>query len=470
MNYQRLLLVLALLTFAAPASAQPFFDNFLKPQYLVPVSDFPATSGGDLLLTYHQIQTPNFSNGELLIIGEFPRARYFSITAYDDHGAVIGSINDRDMVPYGASGNPYAPGGPAGAEDILYAVTIRLGAGMATNPAPSCAAPPSVHANVIDGSGRHTAGTFYSSQQSNFTANVPGSGLVTHADGAANSGVFLLIRSYDRKPPLASSQFDLRKPYVWIRDSVSGCAAQLAPAGQYLSAAQWFQPSAVLKSDQGYAHIQHEVDLGISNQWGPDPVGAAAWFGREEYVPGGAVGQYLTTIPGVDTTGYASMAAALTAQGRVMQVQFRRPALACPTQAPCALTGSEQLRYWSLSFEDATGHTLATLPGSALVSDGNGYVTLVVTFGTALPAAISAANGYSRVSASNMPLYRLVLRNYLPATGFNCSTRSVPFRTAEYHLNGGYMGDYAPVVTFPQAAALPSVAQSLVLGESCQLP
>ena len=269
---------IALVASVLNTSAQSFFDNYLKPQFLVPVLDFPATSGGDGNLTYYQIQIPALPNGELLILGEFPRARYFSITAYDDHGAVIGILNDRDIRAYGTTANPWVPGGPAGAEDLLYAVSVRLGA-QASTPQPSCATPLNVHENSLDLTQRHTAGTFYSAQQRGFSATVTGYGNVTHADAPVNTGGFLLIRSYMREASATTSQFDLRKPLVWVRHVATGCAVQLAPAGQYLAPSQWFSLASVLKLDQAYAHMQHEIDLGTTTPHGPDPSSEATWYG-----------------------------------------------------------------------------------------------------------------------------------------------------------------------------------------------
>jgi hypothetical protein len=471
MNAKRATWVLCLVVWsvAAPASAQNFFNSYLKPEYLVPVGDFPSTSGGDRNVNYYQIQIPALANGELLLLGEFPRARYFSITAYDDHGAVLGELNDKDIVPYGSSANPFAVGGPAGAEDILYAVSVQLGK-AASSPLSQCATPLDVHRNVLDASNRHTAGTFYSSQQSGFSANVAGYGSVVHDDTLANTGAFLLIRTYLRQPPTAASQFDLRKPLVWVRQASTGCAAQIAPAGQSLPISQWFSLSSVLHLDQVYAHQQHEVDLGVSDPYGPDPLGESPWFGREEYLPGQAVGRYLSTVPPIDATSFGTTAAALNAQGRVLEMQFRLPQLPCHTSPSCGFTGTEQLRYWSVTFEDATGVSLGTMSELSLAPDPNGYVTLVVSFGTPLPAAVNAANGYSVITTPVMPFYRLVMRNYLPAATFFCSTNNVPFRTAEYNPNGGYMGEYAPVISMPIAAGLPQTAQPLVQADSCQFP
>lgn len=459
--------VFALFLICTPtlAAAQSFFTHFLKPEFLVPVSEFPATSAGDLNLVYYQVPIPVVQNGELLILGEFPRSRYFSITAYDDHGAIIGVLNDKDIQPYGSAQNPYTPGGPAGAEDILYAVTLRLSGGLATAPLPQCATPLSVHQNVLDARMNHVAGTVYSSDQSGFAATVAGTGNVTHNDGATNTGAFLLIRSYLRQAPLATSQFDLRKPLVWVRASSTGCSPQLTATGQALSASQWFSLASVLNVDQVYAHVQHEIDLGTAAPFGQDPLGQAPWFGRQEYVPGGAIGRYLsTTFP----AGFTP--ADLNAQGRVLQMQVKLPQMPCRIGASCALTGNEELRYWSVTFEDQAGNSLATLSDLHVTPNASGYATIVLTFGAAVPAHVVAANGYNKFVMNSTAPARIVMRNYLPADAFQCSTWNVPFRTAEYHPGNGYMGEYAPIVTFPTAASLPAVAVPVVQQNNCQYP
>ncbi|MCC7416295.1 MAG: hypothetical protein IT176_04070 [Acidobacteria bacterium] len=444
------------------ASAQSFFDNYLRPEFLVPVSDYPSSAGGDLLIQYYQMAVPLFGNGEILMIGEFPRARQFSITAYDDHGALIGILNGADMQPYGASPNPFAIGGPAGAEDALYAVTLRLDNAMAASPMPQCATPFPVHDNVLDMRSRHTAGTYYSSAESGFSANVPGLGPIVHADAPANTAGFIVIRTYMRQAPAATSQFDLRRPLVWVRAASTGCAAPLAPRGQ--SVAQWFSLGSVLKADQMYAHVQHEKDLGVQDLFGPDPATEAPWFSLGEYLPGQAFDRYVNAPLPIDP-------ATLAAEGRVMQLQFKLPVLPCQgAGAVCARTGAEELRYWGLTFEDAPGWSLASFSELALSPDADRNVTLVIGFGTPLPAYVTPANGYSRVDLPILPAARLVMRNQRPAPGLPCSVNTVPPHTAEYHPNGGYMGLYAPAITFPLASSLPPVATPLAQSGSCQYP
>jgi hypothetical protein len=448
-----------LLMFSAQtAAAQSFFSNFLKPEYMVPVSDFPAASGGDLTGVYMYVPIPLLGNGELLIVGEFPRARLFSITAYDDHGGIVSTLHDQTIQPYGTSQNPFAPGGPADAEDMLYAVTVRFGAPMALNPWTQCATPFPVHGNVLDARSRHTAGGFYSSQQSNFTAEVPGLGTVTHDNTTTNTATHVILRFYDLKPPAPTSQFDLRRPWVWVRASNTGCAPPLTTAGQRLSPSNWFSLDSVLQFNQVFGHVEHEIALGEWAPYGLEIAGDVTWAGQKEFLPGRATGRNVSGALGIDPAGFPTTGAALNAQGRVMLLQFRRP------------TTPAQLRYWSLTFESATGTSLATIKDSSLVADSNGYTNLVVSFGTPLPSYVTAANGYTSMVLSPLNVDRAVLRNFLPAEGFTCTTDFVPYRTAEYHAAGGYMGEYAPVVTYPLASTLPATAVPLAQSGTCELP
>ena len=448
---------LLLLFSAQTAAAQSFFSNFLKPEFMVPVSDFPPTSGGDLTGNYMYVPIPLMGNGELLILGEFPRARLFSITAYDDHGSIVASLNDQQIQPYGSSQNPFAPGGPAGADDMLYAVTVRFGTAMALNPWQQCATPFPVHGNILDVRSRHTAGAFYSSQQSGYVASVPGIGTVAHDDATPNTATHVILRFYDLKPPAASSQFDLRRPVVWVRASSTGCAVQVATAGQRLPASSWFLLENVLQFSQVFGHTQHEIDLGDETPFGPDIAGDVTWAGQKEYLPGRASGRYVVGDLDIDASGFSSTGAALNAQGKVMLLQFRRPA------------EPDQVRYWSITLETASGSSVASIKDSSVVVDSNGYANIVVSFGTPLPPHVTAANGYTPIVLSPLNPSRAVLRHSLPAAGFTCTTDSVPYRTAEYHSEGGYMGEFAPVVTFPVADTLPTAAVPLVQSGSCQL-
>lgn len=164
--------------------------------------------------------------------------------------------------------------GTPGAEDILYAFTVQLGPQLATNPSnPNCGfAPLNVHTNLMDARIHHTAGTYYSCQQSAFSAEIP-AGTVTHDDGLTNNrGATVMLRTYLGQAPGQNSQFDLTKPVVWLRHSSSGCSFPLASPGTFVNPDQWYRSDTVTYADQFAAHLQHENDLGYSLPYGTDPL------------------------------------------------------------------------------------------------------------------------------------------------------------------------------------------------------
>ena len=60
----------------------------------------------------------------------------------------------------------------------------------------------------------------------------------------------------------------------------------------------------------------------------------------------------------------------------------------------------------------------------------------------------------------------MTLRNIAPGLGFDCSVDKVPFKTNEHHGNGGYLGEYAPFMTLPDAATLPQNAVPFIQGRT----
>ena len=155
-----------------------------------------------------------------------------------------------------------------------------------------------------------------------------------------------------------------------------------------------------------------------------------------------------------------------------MRMQFRLPTTPpTPCTNGCSRSGSEQMRYMSVSFQAGTGTTLISVADSAFTQDSNGYVTLIVGTGAAIPSWITPANGYTVLDLSTNPnlssLKSIMIRNLLPAATFNCSGAFVPFRTAEHTPAGGLMGEYAPVVDYPIATSLPPAATPLVQANTC---
>jgi hypothetical protein len=90
-----------------------FLSNFNNSCYLIDfaTSSGNGTEGSDLNSQYYKMFYKVDPSYEIVILGDFPNTRYFSITNYDTHGAPAGSILDANIVPLtSAYINPYQPG------------------------------------------------------------------------------------------------------------------------------------------------------------------------------------------------------------------------------------------------------------------------------------------------------------------------------------------------------------------------
>lgn len=474
-----LLMALVLCTGAARAAPDPtrnFFQNFLAAAYYMPIYPLDGQQfGGDLTATYDQAYVPATENVELLLVGEFPRARYFSITLYDDHGAIIATLRDDQLEPLRPGDiNPYRPGGTPGVQDMLYAVRVQLGNSLSTNPVAGCQIDNSLNttSNVLDGRFRHTAGTRYSSYQSGYTVS-NGTVTVTHDDVTANSGVSIVVRRYLEEDDGQTGALNLTTPLIFVRQVSTGCAINLWDAigkpqpnpSARIAPADWYNFHTTVDKTQVAGHDQRSKDMPVSQPYGFDPNNRLFWYAGPEWI--------LTTNP---DTGYlsagipaAAKPAALNAAGKVMRMRFRLPQTPCRERS-CALSGSEQMRYWGLSFvvgERTVAHSISDLDVNP---NASGYVDLIITFGTPLPAWVTPANGYSVVSMAPEDIRLVTLRNLVPGPGFICEVGNVPFKSSEHHSNGGYLGEYAPYVTLPDAATLPQSAVPLIQGGNCTPP
>ncbi len=452
-----------------------FFANYLsQPAYYLPVYPMDGESfGGDLTASYYQFYAPTNANRELLILGEYPRARYFAITVYDDHGAIIDTMYDAQIAPLKPTQvNPYTPGGPANTEDMLYAIRVQLGDQLVQTPQPGCQlSGVDDTSNVMDGRFRHTAGTRYSSNQSGFMTTLPDGSNVTHDDSIDNKGVWVIIRTYLAENDGNKGSFDLTTPLVYLRDSTTGCAenmfklagrAQTDPS-ERLPRTEWANFYSTINFAQMAAHDQHEKDQPPLTPYGLDPNNRAAWYGGPEYILGDNPDTgYLAT-----SVGSKGAPDQLNLDGKVMRVRFRLPQMPCDGKS-CALTGAEDMRYWGLSFVEGDRHVFASISDLDVNPDADGYVNLIITFGTPLPPRITTYFGYSVLSLPVVPLRLITIRNILPSPGFTCSIDIVPYMTNEHNDQNGYLGEYAPFIDYLVPTDLPVYAVPRVETGSCQ--
>jgi hypothetical protein len=443
-----------------------FFSNFDNSCYLIP---FTATGGqggqgADLNAVYNKLFYQVNPKYEIIIVGTYPNTRFFSVTAYDAHGAPGQTLNDADIVPLtSAYINPYAEGNSYAAGQ-KYAVSVGLGGTYGTLENGCMADGYNVDVNAIDASQRHQ-GMDWNSDAAVYKANPTFTNHIvdTPQHTNPNTGGVLMVRNYlDISPPGANL-------YAIVRDMASGCAY---PAEYAVNTLQVVTVNPTLGNTwvdgiQANLHSIYENDYLPQLCFASDhPTNMLPWARGTEYISGAdPAGSYIRAVVA------SGVPQNLAAAGRVMRIRFRIPQVPqTPCVAGCSLSGNEQLRYESLSFQNGV-NTLASLPDSAFTQDANGNVTLVVGTGATIPSSVSTANGYTVFDLSAVPGYEqltmLNLRNILPAATFNCSGEIVPYRTAVYTPAGGLMDEYLPVVDYPMATGLPSVATALPPANSC---
>lgn len=459
-----------------------FFSNFDNGCYLIPFSTGhgSASQWGDLDTEYNKIffkVDPSIPPYDLIIVGDFPNARYFSITINDDHSAVSQSLADVDIVPLTAGDiNPYLPG-VAFVSGQRYAVPINLG-GTAGVPAAGCATTGyNVDVNAMDGTQRHPYMN-WNLDPGFFKANptMPFHEVDTPEHSNPNAAGVLLIRNYLEVTNRSSSNL----PHIIVRDVASGCAypASMINAMNILTTSSetgnpWLNQPQVQEHNV-YANWQP------TECWGIIPSSQMQIVRGDDYIPG--------PLPdGSYTYAYvpSGLPQKLAAAGEVMRLRFRVPTTPpTPCTNGCVRSGSEQMRYMSVSFDIPGGGTLASLPDSCppnpaypctpLIQDPNGYVTLIVGTGVSQPASVTPANGYTWLDLTQttggnyLTLNQIMIRNILPASTFQCAGEMVPYKTAQATTAGaGLMGLYAPVIDYPLAASLPPQASPVTGPDTC---
>ena len=459
-----------------------FFSNFDNNCYLIALSsgNGGTSERGDLNSLYNKlffnINNPNLPAPaippyEIIILGQYPNARYFSISLYDDHSAFTQNIGDVGMVPLTSSdSNPYEPG-VAFVSGQRYGVALHLG-GTPGNLQTGCMMTGyNVESNVMDGTQRHpfmnwNLDTAFMSQgiYPDHVVDTPG-----HTN--PNTSGAIIIRSYlDLTASSSSTQ-----PHIIVRDVASGCAypaAYIKSLGNIVTTdatdGNTWQDQDQVQEHNTYANWQ------ATNCWAINGWSKLQWLRQDEYVAGSNsdTGYLIVNVP-------SGLPQQLASANEVMLMQFQVPTTPpTPCTDGCSRSGSEQMRYMSVSFEVTGGGTLASLPDSCpanpvspctpLVQTANGYVTLVVGTGTPQPSWVTAANGYTWIDLSQLgnPNYvnlnEIAIRHILPSSFFGCAAQLVPYKTEQPTTqNGqvsGLMGQYAPLISYPVATTLYTTA------------
>jgi hypothetical protein len=443
-----------------------FLTNFNKPCYALPlVSGNGLNYSGDSNATYdsvYYVVTPGY---EIVLLGTYPNARFLSATIYDEHLAITSSILDQNIPPLNSTmTNPYLVGAVF-QPNQQYGVTISFGYPLTATPSPGCSASDTtIDQTILNASQIHSGLTWLGydgpiplpTGPGPWNPGAPvGAPFPVHQTGD-NSGGLLMVRKY---LAIANNTPET----VIVRDTTTGCAlpASLAITKGILSTMTGLN-SPLLNQAQISAHQEFSNDIEELLCYHADPNNAKQWFRTVDYVPlanlGAALDLNLTS---------SNMQPLLNGQ---QFIRLRFPAPTTPNipcaSGGCALTGLENLRYFSISFLGASTAygktTLTSVSDTALNHDPNGNVTLLVGLGAQAPSFVTPANYYTYFDLTQIPNYssltRIEIRQLLPNANFSCSNANVPLFTMEYNNAGGFMGQYVPTIDFPTPAALSSPA------------
>jgi hypothetical protein len=445
-----------------------FFSNFYNPCYVIPFDTGHGGVGlaGDLNSVYSMMFFKVDPRYELILVGAYPNARYFSVTLYDAHSAESQNITDVNIQPLTSDFvNPFQPG-VAWVPGQRYTVPIEFGGTPGTQQTGCMMTGVNVYPNQLDATQRHT-GMEWNTNAGLFEADptFPDHVVDTPEHTNPNTAGLIMVRSYLDITPLDTNY----TPQVIVRDVASGCAYPASYAINTLQIVTTDSSTGTgwLDYAQSQAHSWYENQYLPRLCYATNPNSVFTWLRTAQYVSGANPDS--SYIDGVLPDG---IAAALVAGGKVMRLRFQMPTVPpTPCINGCSQSGNEQLRYLSVSFQGGNGDTLASLADRSFTQNPNRYVTLIVGTGAKVPPWVTPANGYTFLDLTTVSGYQalssLMIRNILPASTFTCSGSMVPYRTAEYTPAGGLMGGDAPVVDYPVAATLPQTAGEVQQPNSC---
>ena len=524
-----------------------FYLNFANSNYEYPLSSPSGTNAnGDLNSKYYQMFysianatsffQANGCNFELVIVGALPDARYFSITDNDMHFSETQHLADADIDPIGGAPrhyrNSFIPLKPYNGSEP-YLVPVSLGS-IPASPIPGCAITPFEEDNLLDATQRHPSMDWNTdlldlNNGVRHVADTP-----EHATGPNNSGPntagSILVRNYLLPETCTSSGGTITcipanpapQPYVIVRDTVTGCAYPVSfltanglvndptatPPLNYpttaivstVDAAQLDHTLTDWNDERQHQQHTYNADLtpeacyanGDAHNGTPPFPNDVAWVRSQEWVgsPGPDDSYIGTAVPGADLKSALPTVAGGPAQ-YLLRFRFQLPNMPktpCPWtsgNAPCSLSGSEQLRYMSLTFgyQTATQSELLANPDEQFVADPDGLnaglqnnppVSIVSL------ADLAFAQNSTRCNASSSSCYVTLLVNVggtlptwlqqanatgLPTQGFNPPTPTGSSGSAYsvWWVNGYTVLDLSQFTQFTQNVCSSSLGTCLPL-------
>ena len=338
---------------------------------------------------------------EIVINGRYPYARYFSLTVTGQFNLFVASAVDHELIPDPGSTNPFLPGANWDAKNRNYTLKIRF------------TAPPEGSARFVPAAGNNIvyAGTL--------------------ANGSPNIQGLIVLRIY-----VASIGYDKKTGGVGF-PTITYCAARQYK-GHLAHSRLEIQNSNQIS--EGF-HGMNQLKINKQN-----PKSFNDYVDSNNYAKGNTINsQDMTGSHGCDltwrtlsliveaispdsNTSYIISDQLHREPGRLLFIRWKAPTFP-DTYHNIGITGTEDMRYWSMTFLTPVGIIgLYTLGDFQAIIDKKGYVNLVISFGAPRPSCVTTENGFTWVDVSQLPLVPLFLeyRNNQISEHFPFTAKGLP--------------------------------------------
>lgn len=398
---------------------------------------------------------PISPGGHIEIDGQFPHARYTSITTYDEKTQAIDGLHDTQIHPDPGATNPFLPGADRSTVHRSYTVQIVNQQIPATGRAPN-----TVYTENADGS-KSTK----NENMAMFILRIYVPDLGTGIDGGLPLPSVSLVSSSGQRTLVPDCPDVV--PDTGLNETIaaSGTSTALPISNPPVSAPLvWHK----------YTNLATAL-VNIDGDGTPFP--DAVTPTTDQAFGSGGFWENLD-----NNYIYAQMDQTL---GQVLVLHAKAPTTP-QTMNGEARMGTGQLRYWSMCSEDAyTTQYYGCVFDEEIPLDSDGYYTILISTAAARPANARLSCGVAWLPAGPLTRTLFLMRNMLPSPGFTQAIQNVQVGHEQqdmgaYYPAGRYYSTTAafeatgchpsPPSSSPPAARKPARAKTCTANKALILP
>jgi hypothetical protein len=364
----------------------------------------------DTAASYWQGHVPIPPGGHVELRGQFPHARYTSVTVYTGQSQSIDGLHDTQIVPDPGSTNPFLPGADRTATQRSYTLRIVYGQVPAGGRAPN-----TIYTTDADGSKSGTP-------LSKFSLRIYEGDRGTGITGGVPLPTMTIVTALGLRIPVPQCP-DVNLPDLGITSLLAGTSPPAAlpldiPIGGGEDPPVWHKFTSTLGSL-------------LTNAGGGDSALAEL---AEDLVGSGGFG---------DNADNKYVSTAFSAAfGKVLAFRAKAPTFPATGDGQPTM-GTGQLRYWSFCTNAQTTQVYACTADDQTPLDADGDYTVVLSSAADRPANATRACGVAWLPTGPLSKSIVILRNMLPAPSF-----AEAIHNAEPGTEAATMGAYYPRGTY----------------------